>query len=214
MTHLTEIWNSTTSSLPPRRTSPRRLREQTDRTAARLRDESPSCCWDLNPGPRPYQGRALPLSHSSTSCACPMASSGRTEQPRRARRRPAAFDSAAADAHASSAVKSAPIYGNAQALSSSRSPKKAGDGNRTHMTGLEGQGSTIELRPPALAQVRPPAKSLDDAAGPRAEMGGGGFEPPKATPADLQSAPFDRSGIRPTFAQPRELTERFELSTC
>ncbi len=24
---------------------------------------------------------------------------------------------------------------------------------------------------------------------------GGGFEPPKAKPADLQSAPFDRSGI-------------------
>ena len=26
---------------------------------------------------------------------------------------------------------------------------------------------------------------------------GGGFEPPKAEPADLQSAPFDRSGISP-----------------
>ena len=26
---------------------------------------------------------------------------------------------------------------------------------------------------------------------------GGGFEPPKAEPADLQSAPFDRSGIPP-----------------
>src|SRR5260370_39447577 len=25
-----------------------------------------SCCWGLNPGPRPYQGRALPLSYSST----------------------------------------------------------------------------------------------------------------------------------------------------
>src|ERR1700730_9606968 len=24
-----------------------------------------SCCWDLNPGPRPYQGSALPLSYSS-----------------------------------------------------------------------------------------------------------------------------------------------------
>ena len=24
-----------------------------------------SCCWGLNPGPRPYQGRALPLSYSS-----------------------------------------------------------------------------------------------------------------------------------------------------
>lgn len=27
---------------------------------------------------------------------------------------------------------------------------------------------------------------------------GGGFEPPKAEPADLQSAPFDRSGIPPS----------------
>ena len=28
-------------------------------------------------------------------------------------------------------------------------------------------------------------------------VGGGGFEPPKAVPTDLQSAPFDRSGIPP-----------------
>ena len=28
-------------------------------------------------------------------------------------------------------------------------------------------------------------------------VGGGGFEPPKAMPTDLQSAPFDRSGIPP-----------------
>ena len=28
-------------------------------------------------------------------------------------------------------------------------------------------------------------------------VGGGGFEPPKAKPTDLQSAPFDRSGISP-----------------
>ena len=31
---------------------------------------------------------------------------------------------------------------------------------------------------------------------------GGGFEPPKAEPADLQSAPFDRSGTPPTTFQP------------
>jgi hypothetical protein len=28
-------------------------------------------------------------------------------------------------------------------------------------------------------------------------VGRGGFEPPKAVPTDLQSAPFDRSGISP-----------------
>ena len=33
-------------------------------------------------------------------------------------------------------------------------------------------------------------------------MGGGGFEPPKASPTDLQSAPFDRSGIPPSFFSP------------
>ena len=31
-------------------------------------------------------------------------------------------------------------------------------------------------------------------------MGEGGFEPPKALPADLQSVPFGHSGIRPIFA--------------
>ena len=30
-------------------------------------------------------------------------------------------------------------------------------------------------------------------------VAGGGFEPPKASLADLQSAPFDRSGIQPYF---------------
>ena len=30
-------------------------------------------------------------------------------------------------------------------------------------------------------------------------VGGGGFEPPKAAPTDLQSVPFDRSGIPPIF---------------
>ncbi len=31
-------------------------------------------------------------------------------------------------------------------------------------------------------------------------MVGGGFEPPKAMPADLQSAPFDRFGTPPSCA--------------
>jgi hypothetical protein len=30
-------------------------------------------------------------------------------------------------------------------------------------------------------------------------VGRGGFEPPKASPTDLQSAPFDRSGISPNY---------------
>ena len=32
---------------------------------------------------------------------------------------------------------------------------------------------------------------------PHQRMGGGGFEPPKALPADLQSVPFGHSGIHP-----------------
>ena len=36
---------------------------------------------------------------------------------------------------------------------------------------------------------------------------GGGFEPPKVEPADLQSAPFDRSGTPPKI-KPRILLER------
>jgi hypothetical protein len=33
---------------------------------------------------------------------------------------------------------------------------------------------------------------------------GGGFEPPKASPTDLQSVPFDHSGTPPRFQQPTE----------
>ena len=38
-------------------------------------------------------------------------------------------------------------------------------------------------------------------------MEGGGFEPPKVEPADLQSAPFDHSGTPPKI-KPRILRER------
>ena len=46
------------------------------------------------------------------------------------------------------------------------------------MTSLEGWRSTIELRPRGLVV-------------------GGGFEPPKAVPSDLQSDPFGHSGNPP-----------------
>ena len=38
----------------------------------------------------------------------------------------------------------------------------------------------------------------------------GGFEPPKASPTDLQSVPFGRSGTSPTL-NPRFLIEHFLL---
>ena len=58
----------------------------------------------------------------------------------------------------------------------------AGDGNRTHVISLEGWSSTIELHPRCLNYMM---------------VEGGGFEPPKVEPADLQSDPFGRSGTPP-----------------
>ena len=95
--------------------------------------------------------------------------------------------------------------------------QEAGDGNRTHVASLEGWGSTIELRPQSLDRLfrlvqnaRPlslnPTK-LQSESTPRAgrceprpcasELGEVGFEPTKAEPPDLQSGPFDHSGIPP-----------------
>ena len=36
------------------------------------------------------------------------------------------------------------------------------------------------------------------------KMGRAGFEPTKALPTDLQSAPFDRFGISPIYLKPKE----------
>lgn len=41
-------------------------------------------------------------------------------------------------------------------------------------------------------------------------MGREGFEPPKAKPADLQSAPFDRSGTCPLQCRDYKVTHCFE----
>ena len=60
----------------------------------------------------------------------------------------------------------------------------AGDGNRTHVTSLEGWSSTIELHPQITLE-----KLVE----------GGGFEPPKAEPSDLQSDPFGHSGTPPNI---------------
>ena len=64
----------------------------------------------------------------------------------------------------------------------------AGDGNRTHVISLEGWSSTIELHPQIYL-----FKMVE----------GGGFEPPKAEPADLQSDPFGRSGTPPKLDKSR-----------
>src|SRR5262245_49225634 len=84
----------------------------------------------------------------------------------------------------------------------------AGEGNRTLVVSLEGFCSTIELHPPP-AKPRQETASCRVWAQPHAAPGprlpppppnlveGEGFEPSKAWPADLQSAPFDRSGTPP-----------------
>ena len=68
----------------------------------------------------------------------------------------------------------------------------AGEGDRTLTAGLEGQNSTIELHPHI--------KLVED----------GGFEPPKSSITDLQSAPFGRSGNPPFL----ELVIGIEPTTC
>ena len=57
-----------------------------------------------------------------------------------------------------------------------------------------------------ISQRRPAGSALGNM------VEGGGFEPPKAEPADLQSAPFDRSGIPP---EPRRVfsTRPYAMST-
>ena len=83
-----------------------------------------SCYRDLNSGPLPYQGSALPLSYNSKK------SGKRGSNPR-------------------------PPAWKASALSTELFPQK------------------------------------------EVKVGGDGFEPPKASPADLQSAPFGHSGNHP-----------------
>ena len=47
---------------------------------------------------------------------------------------------------------------------------------------------------------------------PEVLVGDGGFEPPKALPADLQSVPFGHSGNPPCMKL--ELVDGFEPPTC
>ena len=74
----------------------------------------------------------------------------------------------------------------------------AGEGNRTLVVSLEGFCSTIELHPPCPNAVYRAVRSRDRGTRtPLMMVEGEGFEPSKAEPTDLQSAPFDRSGTPP-----------------
>ena len=110
---------------------------RTKRKLARV-EERQSCLWDLNPGPRPYQGRALPTEPRQH---CPHTTPHYLTRP------------------AASAFAAFPI-------SLFRTPRmKAGDGNRTHVACLEGRYSTIELHPRFLPSSRPfePSPTQSDA---------------------------------------------------
>ena len=58
--------------------------------------------------------------------------------------------------------------------------------------------SFVYRQPPAQPKVPNPPYSRTVPASHMVE--GGGFEPPKAEPTDLQSAPFDRSGTPPRLS--------------
>jgi hypothetical protein len=142
-------------ALPTARDRPRG-RPLVNRVSARRPGKRPqSCRWDLNPGPRPYQGRALPteprqhgvpcvvsprslvpsLACSSGGVACP--ASGRLVLPCGRSCRPLVIAGLVSLPHVT------PVRP-ARFTPSSR----AGDGNRTHVACLEGRYSTIELHPP------------------------------------------------------------------
>ena len=89
-----------------------------------------SCRWDLNPGPRPYQGRALPT------------------EPRQQ-----GFVSSDVARLGSFRLSDRPSFDVASRSFAARTERRAGDGNRTHVACLEGRYSTIELHPPWLAET-------------------------------------------------------------
>ena len=123
-----------------RRTSP------TAPTRSGDREGMWSCCWDLNPGPLPYQGSALPLSYSSML---------RSSPERRSH-----------ESLGNLIEKNATGFAPSSPRREARQEKGggAGEGDRTLTTSLEGWGSTIELRPPMNSadkeQTRPYPRPL------------------------------------------------------
>ncbi len=97
-----------------------------------------SCRWDLNPGPRPYQGRALPTEpRQRVSNRSFKTTSEPVVLPR---------------VISSFRIVSQPVRRPSNPASRLPVPRqtaiRAGDGNRTHVACLEGRYSTIELHPP------------------------------------------------------------------
>ena len=72
----------------------------------------------------------------------------------------------------------------------------AGEGNRTLVISLEGFCSTIELHPPLKVAIS--QNITTDASRQSNDGGGRRIRTFEAFATDLQSAPFDRSGIPPS----------------
>jgi hypothetical protein len=174
----------------------------------------------LNPGPRPYQGRALPTEPRQQAFCVYFAMRFLPRD-----RGDLVFVSSVHSSRRDPLSSGQPLPGG-----------RAGDGNRTHVACLEGRYSTIELHPPgtlwsgsgrggsgeAAPRVScrspnrpswgrtPGCRSSFAPADPsrRGTMGGAGFEPAKVEPPDLQSGPFSHLGIHPNPFRSRQASGR------
>jgi hypothetical protein len=137
----------------------------------------------LNPWPRPYQGRALPLSYSSEH-GLP------------------AIKTHSEKAHSTTLTTKHKTHNkqnrNLPTKMGDPTSTGAGEGNRTLTTSLEGWGSTVELHPLTYLKLleNQPEKPVKKRSI-HIQVGEAGFEPAKALPLDLQSSPFGHSGIPP-----------------
>jgi hypothetical protein len=139
-----------------------------------------SCWWDLNPRPRPYQGRTLPteLQQRGTHPSLGDRHPGDTPIPFSGR------PSGNAPERVKGIEPSPPAW-KAGALPLSY----------TRLPGARNQDSEITITGHSL----PESWFLNPDSSP---VGAVGFEPTKAEPPDLQSGPFGHSGTPPDLAPP------------
>ena len=138
--------------------------------ARMLGNRPKSCRWDLNPGPRPYQGRALPTEPRQQRC---LSSHPEDHYWIRWNSLLTAAWKRRLDDH----------------------DRHASASGRERVMGIEPTQPAWKAGALPLSYTRVrftvPAE--------KANMGGAGFEPAKAEPPDLQSGPFGRLGIHPSW---------------
>ncbi len=161
------------------------------------RQHTGSCCWDLNPGPRPYQGRTLPaeLQQQRVFDFRPLALSFEAED------RKLITD----DSQRVKGIEPSPPAWKAGALPLSYTRRGELFGSQHPVAGQGNLGGPFDWPGGRLEQIV--LVSLRRShfwlrAGSRrrvASVGRTGFEPVKAEPPDLQSGPVGRLGISPIF---------------